>query len=226
MSKRMSKSKIRVLIADDHALVREGIRRILEDEEDVEVVGEASDGREAVDRALEIEPDVVIMDLSMPGVNGLEATRQIRARSESVNILGLTVHEMPEYFFSMLEAGAAGYLLKKDATSAELMNALRAIRQNGAYLHPTVARWLMRDRLGKGLDGLQGLAGKPLSPREVEVLKLVAEGYTNQEIGVMLHLSPATIQTHRTNLMQKLNLHSRADLVKYALAKGLIHLGQ
>ncbi|MBI4339788.1 MAG: response regulator transcription factor, partial [Chloroflexi bacterium] len=208
--------KIRVLIADDHALVREGIRRMLADETDVEVVGEASDGQEAVDLALRSAPDLVIMDLSMPGVSGLEATKRIRAANESINVLGLTIHEIPEYFFSMLEAGAAGYLLKKDATSAELMNAIHAIQDSGAYLHPTVAKWLMQDRLAKGSHLLPGPGGEALSPREAEVLKLVAEGHTNQEIAAKLHLSPATVQTHRTNIMQKLDLHSRADLVKYA----------
>lgn len=218
------KNKIRVLVADDHAVVREGIRRILQDEPEVEVVGDARDGQETIDLALQLVPDVVIMDISMPGINGLEATRHIRARNDSIQILGLTVHESHEYFFSMLQAGAAGYLLKKDATSAELMNALRSVRESGAYLHPTVAKWLIQDRLGKGQRGWEGTEESGLTPREAEVLKVVAEGYTNQEIGEMLHLSPATVQTHRTNIMQKLNLHSRVDLVKYALSRGLIHL--
>ncbi len=217
-------NRIRVLIADDHAVVRDGIRRILLDEPDVEVGGEASDGRETVDLALELVPDVVIMDVSMPNLNGLEATRQIRARNDAIQVLGLTVHESQEYFFSMLEAGASGYLLKKDATSAELVSALRGIRDNGAYVHPTIAKWLIQDRLARAEQGWEGAAGIGLSPREGEVLKLVAEGYTNREIGEMLHLSPATVQTHRANIMQKLNLHSRVDIVKYALGRGLIHL--
>ncbi|MEE8472430.1 MAG: response regulator transcription factor [Dehalococcoidia bacterium] len=217
-------NRIRVLIADDHAVVRDGIRRILLDEPDVEVVGEASDGRETVELALKLVPDVVIMDVSMPNLNGLEATRQIRARNDAIQVLGLTVHESQEYFFSMLEAGASGYLLKKDATSAELVSALRGIRDNGAYVHPTIAKWLIKDRLERAEQGWEGAAGIGLSPREGEVLKLVAEGYTNREIGEMLHLSPATVQTHRANIMQKLNLHSRVDIVKYALGRGLIHL--
>jgi len=215
--------KIRVLVADDHALVRDGIRRILQDEADVEVVGEAADGQETVDKALELAPDVVIMDITMPGLNGLMATREIRARNASIQVLGLTVHESYDYFFSMLEAGAAGYLLKKDATSAELMEAIRAVHQNGVYLHPTVAKWLIRDRLSRSQPG-QEARTPDLTPREAEVLKLVAEGYSNQEIGRMLYLSPATVQTHRANIMQKLDLHSRVDLVKYALSRGLIHL--
>ncbi|MBI2165339.1 MAG: response regulator transcription factor [Chloroflexi bacterium] len=217
-------SKIRVLIADDHAVVRDGIRRILKDEAEVEVAGEARDGREAVAKALELDPDVVIMDISMPDMNGLEAARQIRARSETIRVLGLTVHESPDYFFSMLEAGAAGYLLKKDATSVELMTAIRSVHQEGVYLHPTVSKWLIQDRLSRGSLSSGKRVIEELTVRENEVLRLVAEGRSNQEIADILHLSPATVQTHRANIMQKLGLHSRVDLVKYALSRGLIHL--
>lgn len=217
-------NRIKVLIADDHAVVREGIRRILEDEPDVEVVGEARDGREAVDKALQLRPDVVIMDVSMPDVNGLIATRQIKTNDNDIRVLGLTVHESPDYFFSMLEAGAAGYLLKKDATSAELMTAIRSVHEDGVYLHATVNKWLIRDRLSRGPAASKARLLEGLTGREEEILKLVAEGHTNQAIGEMLHLSPATVQTHRANIMQKLGLHSRADLVKYALSRGLIHL--
>ena len=219
-------SKIRVLIADDHAVVRDGIRRILEDERDIEVVGEAKDGEEAIRKVLQEKPDVVIMDFTMPGVTGLDATRRIRSATESVQILGLTVHESQEYFFSMLEAGAAGYLLKKDATSSELMEAIRSVHRDGVYMHPTVAKWLIKDRLGdlKRTPADQTVTG--LTPREEEILKLVADGLLNKDIAEKLHLSPATVQTHRANLMQKLNLHSRAELVKYALRRGLIQLEQ
>src|SRR3972149_1700208 len=216
-------ARIRVLIADDHPLLRDGVRRILQDEEDIEVVGEASDGEETVARALELSPDVVLMDISMPGIGGLEATRQVRARNPSVQVLGLTVHENSAYFFSMLEAGAAGYLLKKDATSAELLEAVRAVHREGVYLHPTVARWLIRDRMSRG-GGERESPLPSLTPRETEVLKLLAEGCSTREIAHQLHLSPTTVQTHRTNIMQKLNLHSRVELVKYALSRGLISL--
>lgn len=219
-----AQSKIRVIIADDHAVVRDGIRRILDDESDIEVVGEATDGEEAVRKALQERPDVVIMDISMPGASGLEATRRIRATDASIQVLGLTVHESPDYFFSMLEAGAAGYLLKKDATSAELTEAIRSVHHASVYMHPTVAKWLIKDRLGdlKRAQGGGTITG--LTAREEEILRLVADGLLNKEIAERLHLSPATVQTHRANLMQKLDLHSRADLVKYALRRGLIQL--
>lgn len=217
-------SKIRVLIADDHALVRDGVRRILEDQDDIEVIGEARDGQEAIAKALAAGPDVVIMDITMPGTTGIDATRAIRSSNEHVQVLGLTVHESPEYFFSMLQAGAAGYLLKKDATSAELTDAIRAVHRDGVYMHPTVAKWLMKDRMGDLQRERAPNVDTGLTGREEEILKLVADGLFNKDIADRLHLSPATVQTHRANIMQKLNLHSRADLVKYALRRGLIQL--
>ena len=216
--------KLKVLIVDDHALVRDGIRRILEDEPEVEVVGEARDGHGAIRQAAELHPDVVVMDISMPDMNGLVATREIKARNEGIRVLGLTVHESPDYFFAMLEAGAAGYLLKKDATSAELVAAIRAVYEDGVYLHSTMAKWLIQDRLSRGASSADRKVIEGLTARENEVLKLVAEGLSNQEIAGLLHLSPATVQTHRANIMQKLGLHSRVDLVKYALSRGLIRL--
>ncbi|MBI2911134.1 MAG: response regulator transcription factor [Chloroflexi bacterium] len=219
-------NRIKVLIADDHAVVRDGIRRILEDEPDVEVVGEARDGHEAIDKALDLRPDVVIMDVAMPDVNGLVATRQITTKNAAIRVLGLTVYESPDYFFSMLEAGASGHLLKKDATSAELMAAIHAVHQDGVYLHPTVSKWLIRDRLSRDAPGQKRKLVEELTAREEEILKLVAEGHSNQAIAELLYLSPATVQTHRANIMQKLGLHSRVDLVKYALARGLIHLAE
>ncbi len=214
--------KLRVLVADDHAVVRDGIRSILQDEEDVEVVGEAKDGEEAIARARKLEPDVVIMDISMPGMNGVEATRKIRTENERVQVLGLTVHESKEYFFSMLEAGAAGYVLKKDATSEELVLALRSIQRDGVYLHPQVAKWLIQDRLSRGKSGQGAGSVEGLTPRESEVFALVADGHSNQAIAKMLYVSPATVQTHRSHIMQKLDLHSRADLVRYAISRGFI----
>ncbi|MBI4338442.1 MAG: response regulator transcription factor [Chloroflexi bacterium] len=222
----MTGDKIRVLIADDHAVVRDGIRRILDDEAEVEVVGEARDGREAVQKAQDLRPDVVIMDISMPDMNGLVATRQIKAKAQDIRVLGLTVHETPDYFFSMLEAGGSGYLLKKDATSGELVSAVRTVYRDGVYLHPAVTKWLIQDRLSKGSTGQERKSMEGLTPREWEVLRMVAEGHSNQEIAEMLHLSPATVQTHRANILQKLGLHSRAELVKYALSRGLIRLEQ
>ena len=218
--------KLRVLVADDHAVVRDGIRSILQDEQNVEVVGEAGDGQVAIDKARELEPDVVIMDISMPGINGLEATRRIRAQNPSVQVLGLTVHESSEYFFSMLEAGAAGYLLKKDATSEELALALRSVHRDGVYLHPNIAKWLIQDRLSRGKVGQGTKTVEGLTPRETQILTLVADGHSNSAIADLLHVSPATVQTHRSHVLQKLDLHSRADLVKYALSRGLIRLDE
>lgn len=225
----MVANRIRVLVADDHAVVRDGIRSILKEEPDVEVIGEAEDGEAAVLQALTLTPDVVIMDISMPVINGLVATRRITSQNSQVRVLGLTVHESNDYFFSMLEAGASGYLLKKDATSEELMVAIRAVHAEGVYLHPVVAKWLINDRLSRTPRSQSGESAAPmvnLTAREQEILRLLAEGHSNQRIGLMLHLSPATVQTHRANIMQKLDLHSRVDLVKYALSRGLIHLEQ
>jgi len=216
--------EIRVLIADDHALVRDGIRSILGDDAEVVIVGDARDGNEAVEKAKALRPDIVIMDISMPGLTGIEATRAIRAADPAIQVLGLTVHESYEYFLSMLQAGAAGYLLKKDATSAELSTALRAVRDFGVYLHPGVAKWLVRDYLAQRPGGGTRRAVDALTPRENEILMLIAEGHSNAAIAEMLEISPATVQTHRGRILQKLDLHSRADLVTYAVRRGLLDL--
>jgi len=216
-------ARIRVLIADDHALLRDGIRRCLEEEADFQVVGESRDGEETVAKATELAPDVIIMDVNMPRLNGLEATRRIRAKQPSVQVLGLTAHESPEYFFSLLDAGAAGYLLKKDATVTEVADAIRAVYNDGIYLSPTVAKWLIKRRLSESHRSPRFGRTFQLTLREQEVLGLLVEGHSNQRIGVLLSISPATVQTHRHNLLEKLDLHSRADLVKYALTSGLDH---
>lgn len=217
--------KIKVLIADDHPIVRSGICSLLESQTDLEVVGEAESGREAISMARELMPDVVVMDIAMPDVNGLEATRQIKKHSPHINILALTVYDNEEYFFQMLSAGASGYLPKKAATE-ELVQAIRAVHQGAAFLYPTVAKKLIGEYLRRVDSGEELASYDGLTPREKEVLKLIAEGFTNQEIANQLYLSKKTIETHKENIMNKLNMHNRVELVKYAIRKGLINIDQ
>jgi len=208
------------LIVDDHAILREGIRALLALSRDVEVVGEASDGQEGIDRVRELQPDVVLMDIAMPGLDGLEATRRIKDRFKSTKVLILTQHENREYVFPILKAGADGYVLKK-AAGTELISAIRAVHEGGTFLYPSVAKTVVEDYLRP--DGSISERRHPkLTDREIEVLKLVAEGRSNQEIAELLCLSVKTVTGHRTNIMEKLDLHSRTELVKYAIRTGLI----
>jgi two-component system response regulator NreC len=213
--------KIRVLIADDHTLVREGLRALLQGEGSFEVIAEASNGHEAIERALEMRPDVILMDIGMPGLDGLEATRRIVKASPGIRVLVLTVHETEDYFFRALEAGAQGFLVK-DAASTELVAAVRAVHQGGMFLHPPLAKRLVADYLGRVSSGEERSSYEALTPREREILKLIGEGNTNQEIADQLSLSINTVQTHRSRIMDKLNLHSRAQLMKYAVRMGLL----
>ena len=212
-------AKIRVLLADDHAIVREGVRLLLNTQPDVQVIGEATNGEQAIELARALAPDILLMDIGMPGMNGLEATRALKKELPSVNILVLTMHEGDDYFFRILAAGASGYLLK-GASSEELLSAIRAVHQGGVYLYPTMARKLIGDYLKKQKED----AANPerLTPRERQVLRLIAEGKTNREIAEEFVLSINTVQTHRLHLMEKLNLHNRAELIKYAVRRGLI----
>jgi two-component system response regulator NreC len=213
--------KIRLLIADDHTIFRAGVRLLLEAETDIEVVGEALNGEEAAQMAEALHPDLILMDIGMPGTNGLEATRQIKARFPDIHILVLTMHRSDEYFFEMLKAGASGYLLKAAETS-ELIGAIRAVARGEVFLYPTMARQLLQDYLQRLNDPNE--TGQPtLTPREKEILRLLAEGHSNKEIADKLVVSPSTIHSHRTNLMQKLNLSSRYELIQYARQRGLIH---
>jgi DNA-binding NarL/FixJ family response regulator len=216
---------MRVLIADDHEIMREGLKALLEAHEDIEVVGEATNGQEAIDEVARLQPDVVLMDISMPVMNGLDATRFIKQANPDVKILILTMHEGDAYFFNILEAGASGYFIKGGSTS-ELVSALQAVAHGDVFLYPTMAKKLLIDYLQQAKTGLYKESLDGLTPREQEVLKLVAEGYNNQEIGARLYLSPATVQTHRSNIMGKLNLHRRTDLTKYAIKHGLISLDE
>ncbi len=214
---------IRVLIADDHVIVREGLRMLLEVEPDIEVVGEAADGQEAVDKTIEIRPDIVIMDITMPGMNGMEATRLIKNHSPDIKVLALTMHESDEYFFQTLNAGASGYVIK-GGSSHELITALRAVARGDVFLYPSMAKKLLGDYLQLAKDGPDKEHYDGLTEREMEILRHVAEGFTNHEIANLLFLSASTVQTHRANIMAKLGLHSRTELVKYAIRRGFITL--
>lgn len=212
--------KVQVLIADDHTIVRSGLRLLLQAEPDIEVVGEALNGDEAVALAESLRPDMVLMDIAMPGMDGLEATRQIKARFPEMHVLVLTMHRSDEYFFEMLKAGASGYVLKGAETN-ELIGAIRAVARGEVFLYPTMAKQLLQDYLNRLKEGA-GLPQPTLTPREREILRLLAEGYSNKEIAERLIVSPSTIHSHRTNLMRKLNLSSRHELIQYARKRGLI----
>lgn len=210
---------IRVLIVDDHTIFRSGLNLLLSSEPDIEVIGECSDGKEAVQLAADLNPDVVLMDIGMPEVSGYDATRQIKETSPQVAILVLTMHRSDEYFFNMLEAGASGYILK-GAETAELINAVRVVADGEAFLYPSMAQRLVQEYLRKSIIDTSGTPS--LSPRESEILQLIAEGHTNKDIADILVISPSTVHSHRTNLMLKLELNSRYELVQYARKHGLI----
>ncbi len=213
--------KIRVLIADDHRLVREGLRALLEGQGDIQVVAEAANGREAVERALEVKPDVALIDITMPEMDGLEATRRLMEREPTSRVLVLTVHETEDYFFRALEAGAQGFVVK-DADSKDLAAAIRAINAGGAFLYPSMAVKLVEDYLQRVSSGEERESYERLSRREQQILRLIGEGRTNAEIAESLCLSINTVQNHRSHIMEKLDLHSRAELMKYAIKVGLV----
>ena len=213
---------IRLLLVDDHAIVRAGLRMLFQAEDDMEIVGEASSGDEALALVDAFRPDVVIMDVAMPGMNGIDATRRIRARAPESAILALTMHEDEQYFFAMLEAGAAGYIPKRAAPD-DLVSAVRVVSQGNVFLYASLARFLMRDVLTHQDAARQDPPG-PLTAREQEVLALIAEGFTNRQIAQELVISPKTVDRHREHIMTKLNLHNRVELVKYAIEKGVIEL--
>jgi two-component system response regulator NreC len=216
-------TRIRVLLADDHRMMREGIRALLERQDDIEVVAEAADGREAVHLATQLCPDVVVMDVSMPMLNGIEATRQIRRDCPGVRVLILTVHESEDYVAQLLSAGASGYIIKR-AAGDELVSAIRTVYEGEAFLHPSIAKVVIEDYVRRLQEGDGVSAQDVLTAREREVLQLIAEGYTNREIADLLHLSIKTVQNHRSNIMNKLDLHDRGELIKYAIQQGIIHL--
>lgn len=214
--------KIRVLLADDHTILREGIRSLLEDEPDMEVVGEAEDGITVVKFAETLNPDVILMDLAMPLLNGLEATRQIRKNNPQAKILILTMHENEEYIRQVLAAGAMGYILK-DAAARELLGAIRSVYKGEVVLSPAITRLIVSDYLRWGDLSTQDTSDG-LTDRERQILQLIAEGYTNKQIAEILTISIKTVQAHRLNLMKKLDLHDRGELIKYAIQKKIIDI--
>ena len=226
---------IRLMLVDDHDVVRTGLKSFLNTQEGIEVVAEASNGADAITNALEARPDVILMDITMPGMDGMEATKQLKISCPDCLVLALTVHEDKEYFVQMLAAGASGYITKQ-AAAEELVAAIQTVAQGNIYLQPTLARWLLEDyqRLSSQKPAIQektipsennlSIDLAILSKRELEVLELVADGHTNKEIGEKLDLSPKTIARHRERIMNKLNMHSRTELVKFAIRTGVIKL--
>jgi len=214
-------NKIRILLADDHELVRKGLRLLLERHSHLEVVGEAADGREAVRLAEQLAPDVVIMDIAMPQLNGLDAAAQIAGRQARTRAIILSMHSDESYLARALNAGAKGYLLK-DSAEADLLQAVEAVAQGRPFFSPAITQTLLEDYVRqlqqRGLEDSYDL----LTDREKEVLQLLAEGKSNKEVAALLDLSPYTVETHRTHLMQKLNLHNTAEIVLYAVRKKII----
>ncbi len=212
---------IRILLADDHTILRAGLKMMLNAQPDMEVVGEAQDGRQALQEAQRLQPDIILMDITMPDMNGIEATKQLKKELPDVKVLILTMHEHEEYVFQALRAGASGYMLK-EAADTDLISALRIIQSGQFYLSPAAQSVMVGDYLQRVRTGEEKDSYSSLTEREREILKLVAEGYTNNQIAERLVISPKTVDTHRTHIMDKLNLHSRAELVKYAMRRGLL----
>jgi DNA-binding NarL/FixJ family response regulator len=211
----MSDRTIKILLADDHTIVRQGLKLILSAHADLQVVGEAANGREAVEMAEKLRPDIVLMDVAMPELNGIEATRKMMEANSRIRILVLSMHKESVYVREILRAGARGYILK-DAIDTELLSAVRSVARGDGYISPAVS--------GALIDNFQK-SGNPvdaLSPREREVLQLIAEGKTNKEIATKLNLSVYTVDSHRGKIMEKLNLHSTGELVRFAMKNGLV----
>ncbi|HLE77270.1 MAG TPA: response regulator transcription factor [bacterium] len=212
---------LRVLIVDDHTLVRAGLKALLEPAAGIEVAGEAEDGLAALAAVRALHPDVVLMDIAMPKMTGVEATRRIKEEFPDAQILALTVHDNEEYLFQMLRAGACGYVLKK-ARPAELVDAIEVASRGETYLFPSMAKSLVGDYLRRVEAGEESDSYAQLTTREREILKLLAEGYTSPEIADLLHLAVKTVSAHRQHIMEKLDLHRPAELIKYAIRKGLV----
>lgn len=208
---------LRVLIADDHGIVRSGIRLLLERRPDIEVVAEASDGAEARELAIRLRPDLAILDVKMPKLTGLQVTRSIQELSPETNVLILSMHDDDRYLFEALKAGASGYVLKAQADT-ELLAAVRAVQHDEPFLMPAAQRNVIKDMLARGEEHEE--AG--LTPREEEIVKLAAEAHTNKEIAEILHISEKTVENHRSNAMRKLGMRDRIELVRYAIRRGLI----
>ncbi|NLC58797.1 MAG: response regulator transcription factor [Armatimonadetes bacterium] len=218
----MTDQKIRLLLADDHAVFRSGLRLLLSEQPDMEVVGEAADGEEAIRKTKELNPDILLLDITMPGISGLEALDRIKKEHPQVKVVMLTMHDDESYMERIMTSGGSGYVVKK-AADTEVIQAIRVVHQGGVYLHPTMTRALVNQLQRKTIaQERQSHLGNKLSEREREVLKLIAQGYTNKEIADMIFLSVKTVETHKAHIMDKLELRSRAELVRYALDNGLL----
>lgn len=214
-------SRIRTLVVDDHTLVRQGIVGLLESQPDIEVVGQAGTGRDAIEACRTLAPDVILMDVAMPGISGLDATREIKREQPGAQVVILTIHDREDYVFQALRAGASGYVLK-GADVKDLVAAVRSAHRGEVYLYPSVTRKLVADYLRRARTGEDRATWDGLTDREREILGLIAQGRTSPEIAVELYLSPHTVQSHRDHIMAKLGLHSKAALIRYAVERGLV----
>jgi two-component system response regulator NreC len=214
--------EVKLLLVDDHEVVRTGLRMLLENQPHIKIIGEANTGLQALEMADSLNPDVVIMDITLPDISGIEATRQLRQSHPDLPVVALTIHEDEQYFFEMLQAGASGYVPKR-AAPEDLLNAIQAVHAGEVYIYPTLAKLLVADFISRAGEGVNKATVNGLTPREQEVLFVLAEGLSNDEIADKLAISRHTVARHRENLMRKLNLHSRSELVKYAIRKGLIN---
>ena len=212
--------KTRILLADDHTVVREGLRMVLDAQPDLEVVAEASDGREAVERAVEHEVDLAVLDVTMPLMTGLQACAELAWRRPETRVLMLSMHDNEQYFFEALKAGASGYVLKT-AANRDLIEACRATMRGEPFLYPAAVKAVMRDFLEAARRG-EETASDPLTPRELEVVKLIAEGHTSEEIAEILFISKKTVDRHRANMLEKLGMRNRVELTRYAIRRGLV----
>lgn len=211
--------KIKILVVDDHTLMREGIRALLGLHNDIEIVGEASEGKEAIEKVQELAPDVIIMDIAMPGMDGLEATRRIRKKGLPVKVLALTQHDNKEYILSAIKAGANGYVPKR-ALGSELVLAIRTVYKGDSFLYPSAVAVLIEDYLRQA----EAEPYDRLTAREREIFKLIAEGFTSREIAGKLFISLKTVLSHRTKITEKLDIHNRTELIKYAMRRGIVSL--
>jgi two-component system response regulator NreC len=214
-------AEIRLLLVDDHSVVRSGLRMLLENEDDLVLIGEAGNGMQALELADQLRPDVVIMDITLPDISGIEVTQRLKLAHPQIAVVALTIHEDQQYFFEMLRVGASAYVPKRAAPD-DLITAIRAAYHGDVYIYPSLAKLLVNDFLVRVGEGDVDATISSLTPREQEVLAMLAEGKTNEEIASQLVISHHTVARHRENLMGKLGLHSRSELVKYAIRKGLI----
>jgi two-component system response regulator NreC len=212
---------IKVVLADDHTIVRKGLRSLLDAEVDMDVIGEAGDGKEAIELVGQLKPHIVVMDIGMPVLNGLEATRRIIKKHPDTKVLILTMHTNEEYVFEILQAGASGYIIKK-AAPTELVAAIRAVKQGESFLSPSISKKVIEEYLQRAGEEKREDAFDLLTDREREVLQLIAEGLSTREIAEKLFISTKTVETHRMHVMEKLDLHGTADLTRYAIRKGIV----